>query len=52
MVIVIQRSLAVLNHGLIPYDKEGRWSERAFSCLDLTKGNKIRLHSDHNSQVK
>ena len=43
---------AVLSHGLIPYDKEGRLSERAFSCLDLTKGNRIKLHSNHNSQVK
>ena len=41
----------MLNHGLIPYDKEGRRSERAFSCLDLTKGNRIKLHSNHNSQV-
>ena len=48
----IQRSEEVFHHRLIPYDKEGRRSERAFSCLDLTKGNKIRLQSDHNSQVK
>ena len=38
-------------HALIPYDKDGFLSDRSHSCLDLTKGQKIKLHQHHNSKV-
>ena len=38
-------------HGLVPYCKDGDLSDRLFSCLDMTSGNLIRLHRQHNCQV-
>ena len=47
----VQIGDSVMKHGLIPYDKDGSLSDRFFSCLDLTAGNKIKLHSN-SSKVK
>ena len=38
-------------HALIPYDKDGFLSDRSHSCLDLTKGQQIKLLQHHNSKV-
>ena len=41
----------MLQHALIPFDKDGDRSRRYFSCLDLSTGTQLRLHSRHNCQV-
>ena len=41
----------MLTHALIPYDVDGNVSDRHFSCLDLSTGTQLRLHSRHNCQV-
>ena len=37
---------------VVPYDGEGRRSDTARMWLDLSRGQRIRLHPDHNCQVQ
>ena len=47
----IQSEEKMLTHALCPYDKDGNWSDRFYTCLDLTAGSKIKLRNSPHSKV-
>ena len=43
---------AAEQRAVVPYDGSGRRSDTARMWLDLSRGQRIRLHPDHNCQVQ